>query len=360
MTGRGAAQSEPAMQSPAVAPAVKNAGDTASFLGTVLQVNGDAITSREILNALKLEMGGDSFSGWADELGDRAFRDKLLDTIFRLTRKMVYNKLIYLEAKKELEKNDEHEEILKSAMADQKKKVLTGYDGNEALAREKLAAENITLEEILKDFEEQMVIGSYRQNQFNPTQAVTRWRMLQYYRRYLEEKYTEKPQIQFQLVDIPAKDDPETARQLAETACREYKEGRDFKDVVKEYSQGFRKDRDGHWGPYDPSALKDTYLPIVNELTKLEKDQCTGVVEGENRYFVAKLVEYKKGRIVPFPEVQDSIQATLEQQRWDRFRTKLNKTLFKDATVGDMELFTLRIAQDIYDRFGKSKQANRN
>ena len=65
----------------------------------------------------------------------------------------------------------------------------------------------MTLEEFLDDFKQQMVIGSYRQTQFNPSQAVTRWQMLQYYRRRLKEDYTEKPQIQFQLVSIPAIDD---------------------------------------------------------------------------------------------------------------------------------------------------------
>jgi len=361
MTGQGSAESDPAtMPALQASPLIAETGESSAFLGTVLPVNSDAITSREVLLALKLELDDESFQQWADELDDRAFRDKLLETISRTTLRKVYNKLLFLEAMKDLEKNDEHEEILKSALADQKKKVLSEFGGNEAMARESLAAENTTLEEFLDDFKQQMVIGSYRQNQFDPSQAVTRWQMLQYYRKNLKEKYTVKPQIRFQLVDIPAQVDPEQARQIADTVCLEYKQGRDFSEIVKEFSQGFRKGRDGYWGPYDPSALKETYQPVIKSLTVLEKDQCTGVVKGENRYFVARLVEYEKGGIIAFPVVQESIQSTIEEQRWERYRKKLNRILFKDATVGDMELFTLRIAQDIYDRFGKTKQANRN
>ena len=58
----------------------------------------------------------------------------MLDTISRTTLKNVYNKLLYLEAMKDLQKNDQHEEILASAMVDQKKKILTQFGGNEALA----------------------------------------------------------------------------------------------------------------------------------------------------------------------------------------------------------------------------------
>lgn len=361
MAGQGSAESDPAMMPALQAnPLIAETGESSAFLGTVLPVNSDAITSREVLLALKLELGDESFQQWADELDDGAFRDKLLETISRTTLRKVYNKLLFLEATKDLEKNDEHEEILKSMLADQKKKVLSEFGGNEAMARESLAAENTTLEEFLNDLKQQMVIGSYRQNQFDPSQAVTRWQMLQYYRKNLKEKYTVKPQIRFQLVDIPAQVDPEQARQVADTVCLEYKQGRDFSEIVKEFSRGFRKGRDGYWGPYDPSALKETYQPVIKALTVLEKDQCTGVVKGENRYFVARLVEYEKGGIIAFPVVQESIQSTIEEQRWERYRKKLNRILFKDATVGDMELFTLRIAQDIYDRFGKTKQANRN
>ena len=143
------------------------------------------------------------------------------------------------------------------------------------------------------------------------------------------------------------------AKAQAELAWRRIQADEDFTLLVREYSHGFRKRYDGIWGPYQPDSLQDQYQPVVKALQAIEVGKTTGIIEAENRFFLAKLLDRQNAGPIPFSEVQADIQQTIIQQRWQTYRNNLHQTLLEKATLGNLELFTSRCTRELLQRLNR-------
>ena len=279
---------------------------------------------------------------WAPEMTKNQFINKSRPIVNQQVMSEVYNLLLYQYAKRELDKLEIDEETLDNIVADRKKDFLAQYDGSEARARTELAQNGDALEEKMEEIKRSIIIAGFQDMHFIPTLTITRSQILQYYRKHLHEEFYQKPTLQFQLIDIKknAFNNLQASIDAAHQALKKIKDGADFAQVVNEFSHGFRKNHGGLWRPVDdPDSIRVQYKPVVEALKKIEIGQTTGIIETDNRFFIAKLIDRKKGKFIPFTQAQAQIAQILRQQRWEEYRKKLLTKLLKQSSFGNPDQF---------------------
>ncbi|OQA00600.1 MAG: peptidylprolyl isomerase [Planctomycetes bacterium ADurb.Bin412] len=339
------------------------AADSHTVPGAVLRINNDALTSAQVITQPELRA---NLQQWAGELNRQQFLARAEMAVAKEVRDQIFDLLLYQHAIKDLEKHDDFEKVIEKELAEARKRLIGSYNGIEAQAQEELAKKGSSLEKELETIKRRMVVQSYRETYFMPTQDITRGQMMQYYRRHLEDQFQQKAEIQFQMIEILAarfldeteRTSPsaeqkaaakEKARQAAAEAWAKLQSGTDFAEVVKEYSQGFRKDSDGLWRPIQPDALQDQYKPVAEALAGRAAGELSGILEGEDRFFIAKLVSYQEARTIPFSEAQYTIAEEIRKEQWTRHIGKLYMDLLAKATLGDIEKFVRESCISAYD-----------
>ena len=348
-------------------------------IGLALTVNDDAVTSAEILAQLEPDLFRPSTAADSDALPDTpqprrqligslagrnraAFVEAVMPIIHRATLASVSGLLLYQHAKLDLEKTPGYEEAMEAAMAEQRKNILARYQGSLALAQAQLQEAGTSLDEQLKQAKRQLVVSGYRQAHFDDPAQISRSEMFQYYNAHLKEDYSHTSLIQFQLIDIPFDavgadsshpNAQSLARQAAQQAWQEIQDGMDFDQAVAKHSHGYRKNYHGLWRPVDPDSLLAKYQPVAQALAQVDLRQCTGIIQGAENFFIAKLIDRTEAKIVPFSQVQFQITEILRDRRWLKYRDQLISTLFKKATIGDLDRFVRNTAQVAYDQFAR-------
>ena len=322
--------------------------------GTVLQVNGDGVTSTDVINPVHEQL-----QTLALRLDRRQFlspASRVRELIAQSAAERVRSILLYQVARKQLEKNENFELAIETQMAERRKEFLALYDGSEARAREELAKVGVSIEDQFKELERFLIVNVYQETYIRPSLEVTRSAMMRYYKKHQHEKYYQKSKIQFQLIDIqtpkflPAQaalrptpqqlaEARREAQEVAQKARQKLHNGSDFAAVVKEYSNGYRKIYDGLWRPIDPEALQDQYQPLIQALENVQVGQITDIIKAEQRYFIAKLIERQNERMIPFSEAQAEIDHILRSQLLGKRNKKMIDNLLKTATIGNLELF---------------------
>ncbi len=313
-----------------------------SMTGAVLQVNDGALTSEEVLKSVI-----DQLRPLAQENDLQTYAQKALPIISQATMAHLRDLVLYQYALKQFSRNEGFDNAIKGAVDSQSKVLIADHGGSEALAQEDFAREGTTLEEQLKIFKQDFIVMSYQQIYFLPAQEITRSQMLQYYRTHQSDEFALEAEIQFQLIDIPA--DTADAKNTAAQALEQLKQGTDFAEVVRKFSQGIYKDNAGIWRPLKPESLREEYRPIVTALEDKTVGDFTDIIEATGHYFIAKLLKRQQAAVRSFPEVQSEIKEKIQRQRWMKYREKLQSELAQNAIIGNIELFVQQTILSGYD-----------
>ncbi len=322
--------------------------------GLVFQVNDDAITSTRII---KLLMEGQSpIKEWASKLTREEFVKQSRDLVTRVAMGEIYNLLLYQHAKKDLGEQEQFNAMIQSAMNEQRKNIINKYGPSEALALQKIQELGTTMDDMLSEFRQQVVIEGYRQNNFMPSIKLTRREMMQYYQSNIDS-FTTKAEIQFQLVDIQVKDDVtvEQAQAKAQGAYQKLLDGESFSQVAVDYSDGFRSKQEGYWRPMDPASINEKYEPVTQALQSVDIDEITNIIEAENRFFIAKLLKRTEAGQQRFKDVQIQIKDAIIQQKWVLYRKDLDQVLLEKASLGNLENFSLITSLELYQRLTQNE-----
>ena len=339
--------------------------------GTVLRVNDDAITSTEVLAPLREKLGL-----WAEEMTQEQFIFNAQKVIYDSTNFSIRNLLLYQQAQRILEEDTNFEMFAKAETNKRRDEIVAQYDGSLGRAQAEYSRLGTSLDDELEKYGRELSVYYYQEVHLKASRQITRRQMLQYYQAHLEEKYYQSPKVQFQLIDIQAEkylpadmiltatehlrtEARALAAQAAKRALDKIQEGVDFAEVVKEYSHGFRKRLDGLWQPLDPSSLQDQYQPMIAALTTVDVGQVTGVIEGQDRYFIAKLIGREEAHITPFRQVQADIKQILDQTYREKQLEKLLLTRSQEATLGNREQFVRDVSLAVYEQLKADIKENR-
>jgi len=326
-------------------PQLNSTAEKMLSTGVVLAVNSDAITSAQIISPLReqlSQLAGNLTQPVKSELGQQKFLSQAIIMVRDEVMAQIYQLLLYQYAKADIEKIDSSKDAIDKALAQRRKEILSQYGGNEARAREELIKKNTSLDEQLDNFKREMIIGSYRQTHFAPSMVITRDQMLRYYRDNLQQKYRQDSSIQFRLIDI--KKSPQADIQRANEAMKKLEEKNDFAQVAQEFSDDFQKNQGGLWRPVQLDAngqavsIREQYQPVISALRNISVGEHTGIIETDEHFFIAQLVELQDAKVVSFPQAQTEIHDILTQQQWKQYSGTIANTLFKKAIINTDQL----------------------
>lgn len=329
--------------------------DAGNFIGGyVLRVNAEAITSNEVIEMLN-ELLASELDQTVNTKTREVAQKEIVKEVMQFTISRIQELLLYQHAYNELNKGGKLDDQLEKEAQKYRKDFLKRLDKNNAVALKKLKELNIDLDEKSERHIQGILIDSYRQSTRSEAGVTTRFKLYQYYRKHLEDQYTDHDSLQFQLCDMPFGDNKKGVRKKAHAAQTALDGGVTFDKVVQQYSQGFRKSYDGIWRPLDPTALQPLYQPIVKALDGQTVGYVSGIIESENHLFIAKLLSRTYASVKKFKNAQYEIRQRFEKKAWESYQAKTAKILYEEASISERALqsFAQRTTLEIYSRYKK-------
>ena len=157
--------------------------------------------------------------------------------------------------------------------------------------------------------------------------VITEEDIKSYYQTHSRE-YTEVSKVRLARIFLKVKkpnDTEEIARvkSLGVEILQRIKDGHDFSEMAKTYSQGPAGPEGGHLGWIKVSQLEPT---LRNQIAELSVGENTKLNPAPSGFQIIKLVEEKKGGQKPFEEVREAIYSKLFTEKVEkRYTTWLNE-----------------------------------
>jgi len=157
--------------------------------------------------------------------------------------------------------------------------------------------------------------------------VITEEDMKKYYQKHSKE-YTEASKVRLARIFLKVKkpDDKQEithVKSLGKEILRRLKQGHDFSEMARTYSQGPAGPEGGHLGWIKTSQLEPT---LRKKIAILSVGDHTDLDIAPSGFQILKLVEEKKRRLNPFEEIQDAIYSKLFKEKVEkRYATWLNK-----------------------------------
>lgn len=273
----------------------------------LVKVNGDIITKTELetrqVSALRQKM-----QGQVDQealKNDETLKKMLAD----ITPQLIVNavdELLLLQHGRDLGfklGDDQFKQIVGNIRKEQNLQ-------DEAKFQAALAQENMTMDDLRKQLERQMLIEQVQRQEVGSKLNITEEEARQYYARHPGE-FTEQSSITLReiFVEVPAAEggvsvakDEEAQKKIADIRARALKE--DFAKLAAEVSDSPSKANGGLIGPFSHSDMSPQLQELVD---KLKQGDVTPAIRVPKGYQIFKLETVKASALQPFDSVRDLI-----------------------------------------------------
>ena len=182
---------------------------------------------------------------------------------------------------------------------------------DEAKFQQALAQENMTMEDLRKQLERQMLVEQVQRQEIGSKLTITEEEARQYYARHPEE-FTEPSSVTLReiFVEVPSAEgqvsvakDEEGQKKIADARARVLK-GEDFAKVAGELSDSPSKANGGLIGPF---AHSDMSAQLQQMVDKMKPGDVTPAVRTPKGYQLFKLESLTPQALQPFDSVRDLI-----------------------------------------------------
>ncbi len=186
-----------------------------------------------------------------------------------------------------------------------------------------LKQEGITYEEYRDDIETELQRFELINNQVKSKIIIREEQIVQYYNEH-QKDFSSEETVQVAGIFLIRKNpkDEEEFRKLkvkGEDILARLKNGEDFAELVKKFSQGPGADEGGDLGTFKAVQLDPE---LRKALGGIEEGQVTDLVIKANGIQIIKLIKREEAQVRPLEEVREAIYATLYQQEVnDRYMT---------------------------------------
>ena len=232
------------------------------------------------------------------------------------------------------------------------------YDGDYAKAEQALKQMGMDWGKFEQFQRRRILSQSYIAQQMpDREQPISYNEMIAVYNNNKDKQYTTAASLQFRLIDIePAtltnadanRPRLEQARELAGRIYQRIKQGEDFEQLAKDYSQGLRAAQGGLWRKVDPESLAPPYDVLVTKAKTMKPGEVPEPIENQNHIFIMQLVEYQPKNVEPFEKVQNLVKADIMRQRMNQAFAKLDAELSQQASAADKAKFINFCVREIY------------
>lgn len=295
-------------------------GQSFSFGDKILVVvNEDVITEAEldvaltpVTNELKKEFSGEELKAKIQEM-----RDELLN-------QMVEDKLILQEAKRRGVVVDESE--IDDRLKDVQLKFPSTGEFNDQI--EKIG---LTVTILKTRYKDQLMMAKLVTHEIKDKVVVTPAEISDYYDKHSEElKAPESVRLKNIMIRFDEATTESLAKQKADDIFRLIKEGRDFSDLAKQYSQGAKAAEGGDLDFIPRGQMREEFDKAI---FTLKPGEVSSPIKTDTGYYIFKVEEKKDPYLRPLPEIRDEIENTIFRDKAQKKYTEWMAKLKRDAFI---------------------------
>jgi len=209
---------------------------------------------------------------------------------------------------------------------------------DEAKFQKALADENMTMDDLRKNLERQMLIEQVQRQEVGSKLNITEEEARQYYAKHPGE-FTEPAAIMLReiLVQVPASKDgafnasqDQAARAKIDDARGRVLRAEDFAKVANDVSDSPSKKNGGLIGPFSPADMSPQLKALVE---KMKQGDITPPIRTPAGYQIFKLESEKSATLQPFEKVGDLIGAKISDARTQSEMRKFLSRLRAQAII---------------------------
>jgi len=331
--------------------------------GPALSVGSELLTRREFFETMVENSGGfmplvEYFRPKAAEANLPTFKLQAGDELKQMLNKRVTRMLLYQQAKREL-KDRPIDEILERIANDEVKKfILNDFQGDKAKAEQSLKDRKMTWESFM-DGQKKMAINQWYVETYMPkTAPVTTEDILERYNQIKVERYSAKPAIKFELLEIKvllvqpadANEYPlAAALRLAADLVGQVRRGTDMAQLAADHN-AVSYDASYRDQSVNPGSLGKPYDILAAAADKLEIGRISEpIVTSDARFiFVMKLDDKRTASIEPVEQVQREIEQMIIAERRTQALARLEADFEKQALLIENEAFLDAALDQLY------------
>jgi parvulin-like peptidyl-prolyl isomerase len=289
--------------------------------GVAAVVNGDVITYsqvRELVGAreqvARQMLSGQELVNQVKELHQTALQD-LIDRQLVLQE---FNKKGFQVPEYVLE--DRINEIIREE-----------FGGDRSAFLRTLNAQGYTLSRFRQIEMEKLKVQAMRQNSVNRKLVVPPRRVQEYYREHIGD-YTVDAQLKLRMIVLPQSsgDGPEAQKKVAEELRRRVKEGADFGDLARLYSEDSTAETGGDWGWIDEKTLNES---LSKAAFRLDAGEVSPVITLGSNYYLLYAEAKKNAKTEPLSKVREEIKKRLEEEQAAKQMSSWIKDLREKAYI---------------------------
>lgn len=328
-----------------------------------LIVSGERITCEDIMNIQSGQnVSGVSFRMWLEEMAKAATLQQFLDAARPRVRQQlganVSNIVLYKRAQRQL--GDKIDDTLDNMVEKELRKFVIEHGGNNAQADEALKAMGMN-RTTFKERKKRQILAQYSvESQMSRGRPITYSELVTTYDRMKDEAFVQPGLIQFRLIDISASkidltdpnDNPvDAARRVAEGLVTRIMAGEDFGKLAEEYSKYsdyYISGSEGLWPARDPESLAEPYAVLAGVSQKIEEGQVAGPIDAPGHAFIMKLVQKREKGYLPMAEVQEQVEANIEETRRIAAIDRLDAEIGEQMALADTEGFVNDCLERLY------------
>lgn len=275
----------------------------------LVKVNGDIITKIELeqmqVAALRQKMQGQQID--PESLKNDETLKKALAEVTPMVIVGAIDEILLVQRGRELGlklSDDQFKQVVSNIRKDQ------GLQ-DEAKFLAALAQENMTMEDLRKQLERQMLRDQVQRQEIGSKLSITEEEARQYHARHPEE-FTEPASVTLReiFIEVPAgtggisvAQDDEAKKKIEDVRARALK-GEDFAKLVAEVSSSPSKANGGLIGPFSQADMSPQLLALVE---KMRTGDITNPIRTPKGYQIFKLETLKAQTLQPFDAVRDLI-----------------------------------------------------
>jgi parvulin-like peptidyl-prolyl isomerase len=313
-------------------------GEQEIVAASLVQVNSRFFSVDDILRA-----AGPELARLPGNLPPLLLRQRVAEVIKSTIREQVGQSLVLEQADKRM--SDEVKERIESKVQDRLREMIAEAGGSRKVLESKLESEGTTLEQAIESYRDALKVESYLREKLTRTVTVNRRVLLDYYRSHPDEFISPK-KVQMQIIAAPVKEFLSKgaagtkaslasarlpAREQIDKAAAALRGGRDFGDVARSFSKGFKAAEGGLWPTMPSGSFRSA--EVERAAFALKEGQVSDIIETEAGFFIVKAKCIVEQKVTSFEEAQAGIEERLGDEQYSRLARKYFDELYAGATI---------------------------
>ncbi|MDD4878893.1 MAG: peptidylprolyl isomerase [Candidatus Omnitrophica bacterium] len=281
-------------------------------------VNDDVVTETDLDTAL-----GSSIEELKKEFSGDELKEKTEEVRKEFLNQMIEEKLILQEAKKYKIDVDDFE------VEQRLKDVKSRFPSEDAFYAE-IERSGVSTEVLKKRYKENIMMSKLVNQQVREKIVVTPTEIENYYKKHSEElKAPESAHLFGIVIRFEEGSTEEAVKQKADDVVKLARDGRDFGELAKVYSQGAKAQEGGDFGFVEKGQMREDFEKVI---FALKPGEISDPVKTDTGYFIFKVEEKKEGYVLPLqearPGIEDMIYREKAQKRYQDWIEKLKRDAF--------------------------------